>query len=471
MLRPARHVQSAWTRVFLVAVGVCVGLLLAELPRVRRTTRLMPMVQPPGFCSTPGWLPGPQPADVTIVNDPACVTPKQGAVEFGFPPRPFKRASKPAHWCSDRAGQGYFDRAKDRWVWTHAEECGFEWLSPEQACALLQGWTVVFMGDSTSRRLAFSLKALLAGLPAAADASLRTDDAQLPDLFGRFTDGTQWCLPASQCPCVQVAGVAKPAAGWGTTVAAFENDAGEEEEGQHVIWRPFFTPLVTQTAGMIKVWAAQVGDFVAGVDAGQSLIEQAEAMTTQHKTLVVANVGAWHLQGPRPFVVRKGQKDPFNTAGAGRFKPLAEDKSYLREDVFLGRMQRAFASAKHGPRHLWVWRTTAAVNESSERFVNDAGVNDVVREWDWLTAQAAAQAGWVVADVFGMSLGRSNGDAASATATWRPRVDGMGHIHLRDVGRRTMLQICLNAAKAHLLASEADAKGRSRTWPFPSAPS
>jgi hypothetical protein len=41
----------------------------------------------------------------------------------------------------------------------------FQWYSTKQACNLLRNRTIHMVGDSTSRRLAYTLRALLVGWP------------------------------------------------------------------------------------------------------------------------------------------------------------------------------------------------------------------------------------------------------------------------------------------------------------------
>lgn len=87
------------------------------------------------------------------------------------------------------------------------------------------------------------------------------------------------------------------------------------------------------------------------------LVEQVEKMLPNHKTLMIYNSGSWHLQGPFPFIIPKGTKDPYNTNGAFRNRALPDNKDYMPN--FVEKLSKAFAEveAKSSKNALWVWRT------------------------------------------------------------------------------------------------------------------
>lgn len=499
------------------SIGVLVG------SRVTSTTRDVsnaPILVSPPSSSADDWcnfMPGPQTFDTPdFINEKGCVlgevlpVRRAGSSARRLPSPDLSRSLKERLYCSDRAGKGKW-RKDGSFVWDEATRCGFRWFTPEETCELLSGHTVFFMGDSTSRRLAMTLKSMLGGLKAAATAS-REDEALIPDLFSRFTDGVARCVPSQRgkCDCVRVAGVGKPEQ-WESlkvvttqvedhVVSSEDGDAKDSsppntvlheaespQDEQSVTWKSFYIPYVTQFAAQLKTWAPMLVDFANGIPNAQSMIEQAERMTSRQRTVVVANFGSWHLQSPlAPMVVAKGHKDPYNRAGAGRNKPVKVPTSYISTERFKGKMRAAMDKARQSRRTLWVWRTTAPVNSSSPRFAradsvsaNSEGlqpivtkhghpyldVDDVIDEWNNVSSREAASAGWLVAEV-NQALARGG----RSTLDFLPRIDDMGYIHLRDAGRRLVLQIILNVLYQHIpylregIVSSEDSPDYRRTW-------
>ena len=423
------------------------------------------------------------------LNDFGCTTGPQVRVDATDTPAPKRPtlSDSEKRFCSDHAGDGAFD-ANGVWTFQHAERCGHRWYTSAEACRLLDGWSIVVTGDSTSRRLAIALKSFLGGLVSAGAAGQIPTSAEqdarepqlIPDAFSVYTDNVPRCVPETQCPNVVVAGTPYPESNAWESVAALDpaakakmrfvnpspgSSAVSKSESYPVTWRAFFTPFVVPGA-QVHVWAPNVKDFRLAVKMNRLFASRIEATNERAKTMYIMNFGSWHLQGSFPFVVARGAVDPFNEHGANRNKPIKSPADYL--DRFRSRVASAFnyAETAQSDRTLWVWRTMAAVNESAPRFAPDTNgtaanerapktrqglpypevpVNDLIARWNNLSSHEAHRKGWVVANVFNATR-----PGSPATAAFQPSFDNRGSIHLRDAGRRVSLQIVLNSVAPYV---------------------
>lgn len=281
------------------------------------------------------------------------------------------------------------------WFWDiDSHNCGFSGLqNASSVCALLDraldGRTMHIFGDSTSRRLAFTLRALIAGWPCATqwwpptkDDEARRQRQCLPD---RGPGHKHWLPLQYQANDLEVVGK-----------AAGPVNAGDCSAATAIVYHN--TPTLRQ----FKVELRKMG--------------KANTNSTKRRGLVfVFSFGAWYLD------------DLSRLARAGdRFGEWLRELRAKDNDV-------------------WIWRTPSAVNfshgpEQGGRWHEERPglVRDALVRFGKSTCEEAMKAGIFCLDSLSVTLDAGKWVLFEDGDEWQPRQ--MGGIHMCDNGRRVVAE-------------------------------
>ncbi len=283
---------------------------------------------------------------------------------------------------------GYPIGSNGVWTWKNSKSmeiskqaCAPRAYNGPDACNALDGMTVTIIGDSTSRRLWYTLQALFNNLPQAVSKPDGPPSLvqQLPD----HKTGMQWLAATS------------------STAHEFPSRLC----GGRVKLAYLHAPTVTLVESALKQF---IRDF---------------NFESKTKRVVVASAGSWALLDHR-------------LDSESAMRPEKEKLSSAFEAV------RAFSDTDGGRNVLWIWRSPTPVDDEQFRFLRK-GANEKLRLWGEWTLAEAKKYGVRGLDTFSPIDHPASGTMWEMGTEWRPQQ--YGGIHLFDEGRRTLAQLVVNA--------------------------
>lgn len=276
-----------------------------------------------------------------------------------------------------------------------------QWYSTKQACDLLRNYrTIHVVGDSTSRRLAYTLRALLVGWP---EASLRSDDR-----YGDRGGQDSW---------------AKLNRTLGTVLARLSQVLPDRVKGKK--WLPSARQRASAQLPLAVLRPDQGGQ--PGACIADAVVSH---MAPTFETLNVCVVNLLETVGQNDIVV----------FSVGSWDMLHDELNTKASASSFEATLDAIAS-KHAPGSVWLWRTPGAVDPDHSRWAGKA-VRAEVSTFTKYSMAAAAKRGLPSANSSAVTLSTSEPNW-EAGKEWVPPQHG--GIHLLDSGRRELAQIVLNA--------------------------
>lgn len=279
------------------------------------------------------------------------------------------------------------------WEWPSDAEssCNFKWFNTKSACKLLKNRSVYIVGDSTSRRLSFTIQALLDGWPS---ASSRTPCAEadctvnqrLPD----FKESKRW-LPAENMRTL------------GNTEKLEEYEPGRCDIEKVRYFR----------AMSLEEFESQVFSIVT--QGGKNK----QKRFADNNRIIVLSFGAYPLM--------KGLLNTPETLEKlhGIFKFISSKETFSNSN-------------------MWIWRSPSMVDPSHSRWQNQS-VQSELSKFSVASIVAARNAGLITVDNFTptLSLLRTRFSSCFEQGNeWGPQ--SIGGVHLLDHGRRIVMQHLLN---------------------------
>ena len=205
------------------------------------------------------------------------------------------------------------------------------------------------------------------------------------------------------------------------------------------------------------------------------------------KTIVVANVGAWLLQGAsRKIFTARGEKQTISERELSTAQLAAEYKSLFKkkrgkkvaiEDVYnakyLGDIVSSALLKAHPEKQrnaMWMWRATYPIFSSHKRFAPETDeeyrpynatrrrktrdgnrvyvddYNEAIKTYNKVIEEAISETDIIYADAFDAILPQSG--------EFTPAIDSYSGIHVNDMARKVALQIVLNAIAVRTVEEE-----------------
>ena len=283
----------------------------------------------------------------------------------------------------------YPDYTNGVWSWSHnpfmgiVKECWPHSYGNDAACILLEGYTVYIAGDSTSRRLAFTLKALLAGRWSGVsrpDAQVSRDQ-HLPD----FKPGKKW----------------------------MHNSHSNSDQ--------FPSFFCGEGAGSVKIRYKEA-PFVGEVER-QIKLYMKSTKKSMRRYIYVFSIGSWHLTNRQ-------------------FRTPEKLNVVMEKLNSVFRLIQDYRLAHPEDSTLWLWRTPTPVDETSARFSGKQS-NNLLHEFSKFSMFSAREHGIAAVDVFEPISDPAAHMMWETGKEWK--AEQKGSIHLLDEGRRTVSQFVLNA--------------------------
>ena len=503
--------------VFVAAVGFCLGVIFSggsaffqpiQSP-VKSTASAMSSVLSSAFLFSPkivrtgyGDAPiydsftSPQLSDLIQFREANCT---EGSIDEPSAESPggwearFRSARGKEEWCADRAGEGSWDE-RGIWKFKYEKKCGHHWMAEGDICSMLTNFTVFYVGDSTSRRMGITLQSILSGLTAAnnpfpCDKDEKTCPQLLPDYNLMYTDMVSRCIPRVRCRSCAVTGdLTQPVPSSvqtlsGVYASLYHRKSPQRYKAFPAI--PFFSTFL-QGPPLIAPMYEGFGQSLRTI---HFLIKTMEKTYPHRKTLVIGNIGAWHLQGPKAVFQPPGNPKRINEKELPqtmRAEYLANFKKKKRngplESIHVFNQTRyvaalAIAAMKKGrpsptPNALWVWRSSYPVDLSHPRFAAETddeyanfsdirprmtrdharmymgNYNHAIQDWNgYIDKHVKEIPNFVTANAFNALYNESD-----ATKRFAPKIDSYSGIHVNDQARKVATQIVLNAIAPHIAA-------------------
>ena len=404
----------------------------------------------------------------------------------------FDASTKSAEWCESKAGDGTWT-PDGTWEFTYAKECGFHWFPPEEICSLLSGRGVFFFGDSTSRRMTFTLRAALSGLVVANEnRACDPDDTKcpqmIPDASKKYTDDISRCLPATRCPSVSIAGALLLTTElhrdgtYRATRKQFNNT------GKNFEYKSFpYIPFVHDKVNGPEVSVPQMASWRKALRRMHLMIKRMQKTYPSKNSIVVANIGAWLLQSsehkmftPRDQLQTIKESDlsrdvavtyrtKFYTKKKKKYAIEDMNNAYYLADIVQSSLLRAHTEKQKNA--IWVWRDAypilpthrrfapesdeeyASFNETRRRMTKNRNrfyvgdYNEAIRDFNNYVGSALSESDIIVGNTFDAILPSSSG--------FSPAIDSYSGIHVNDLARKVALQIILNEVALRITAEGA----------------